>query len=176
MSSIDLVILGMVLEEPRSAYAIQKDVAYHHLSRWTKISTPSVYKKVLQLQRQGYLESTLVRGDRFGEKAVYSVTEQGKAYFHQQMAACAAEHIPLQFDFNVVITNLNKVDKSEGLALLNSLQSSLDASAQACAAYAEEFSDIPLVGRSIFDQQLLLYRALQDWLAGFKAAYKDSEG
>lgn len=36
MSSIDLVILGIVLEKPQSAYDIQKDVEYHHFSRWTK--------------------------------------------------------------------------------------------------------------------------------------------
>ena len=34
MSSIDLVILGIVLEKPQSAYDIQKDVAvsYTHLT------------------------------------------------------------------------------------------------------------------------------------------------
>lgn len=37
MSSIDLVILGIVLEKPQSAYDIQKDVDYHHFSRWTSI-------------------------------------------------------------------------------------------------------------------------------------------
>ena len=53
MSSIDLLILGMVLERPMSAYELQKDVEAHHLSRWTKISTPSVYKKTLQLRERG---------------------------------------------------------------------------------------------------------------------------
>lgn len=52
MSSIDLVILGIVLEKPQSAYDIQKDVEYHHLSRWTKISVPSIYRKVLQLSEK----------------------------------------------------------------------------------------------------------------------------
>ncbi|MEY8392457.1 hypothetical protein AALA98_14035 [Lachnospiraceae bacterium 45-W7] len=44
MSSIDLVILGIVLEKPQSAYDIQKDVDYHHFSRWTKISVLSIAK------------------------------------------------------------------------------------------------------------------------------------
>ena len=65
MSSIDLVILGIVMEKPQSAYDIQKDVEYHHLSRWTKISVPSIYRKVLQMNEQGYLESSIVKGDRF---------------------------------------------------------------------------------------------------------------
>ena len=59
MSSIDLVILGIVLEQPQSAYDIQKDIEYHNFSRWTKISIPSVYKKVLQLKEKGYLTQIL---------------------------------------------------------------------------------------------------------------------
>ena len=71
MSSIDLVILGIVLEKPQSAYDIQKDVEYHHFSRWTKISVPSIYRKVLQLSEKGYLQSDIVKGDKFEVIAVH---------------------------------------------------------------------------------------------------------
>ena len=111
MSSIDLVILGIVLEKPQSAYDIQKDVDYHHFSRWTKISVPSVYRKVIQLNEKGYLKSDIVKGDKFADKAVYSITEKGCAYFEKLMDTYASEPVPLLFDFNVVITNLNKMDK-----------------------------------------------------------------
>lgn len=94
MSSIDLVILGIVLEKPQSAYDIQKDVEYHHLSRWTKISIPSIYQKVLQLHEKGYLRSDVVKGDRFADKAVCSITEQGRAYFKELMSSCAAGPVP----------------------------------------------------------------------------------
>lgn len=47
MSSIDLVILGMVLEKPQSAYDIQKDVEYHCFPMWPKISVSSIYRKVI---------------------------------------------------------------------------------------------------------------------------------
>ena len=86
MSSIDLVILGIVLEKPQSAYDIQKDVEYHHLSRWTKISVPSIYRKVLQLSEKGYLKSNVVKGDRFEDKYVYSITDKGRKYFNELMS------------------------------------------------------------------------------------------
>ena len=121
MSSIDLVILGIVLEKPQSAYDIQKDVEYHHLSRWTKISVPSIYRKVLQLSEKGYLKSNVVKGDRFADKAVYSITDKGRKYFNELMSTYASESIPLLFDFNVVITNLNKVSKDEALKLISKL-------------------------------------------------------
>ena len=43
VSSIDLILLGMVYDQPRSAYDIQKHVEYRNLSHWVKISTPSFY-------------------------------------------------------------------------------------------------------------------------------------
>ena len=85
MSTIDLVILGIVSEKPQSAYDIQKDIEYHHLSRWTKISVPSIYRKVLQLSEKGYLQSNIVKGDRFADKAVYSLTDEGRKYFNSLM-------------------------------------------------------------------------------------------
>lgn len=42
------------------------------------------------------------------DKAVYSITDQGCAYFEQLMAAHAGQQVPLLFDFNVVVTNLDK--------------------------------------------------------------------
>ena len=81
MSSIDLVILGIVLEKPQSAYDIQKDVDYHHFSRWTKISVPSIYRKVIQLNEKGYLNSDIVKGDKFADKVVYSITDKGRSLF-----------------------------------------------------------------------------------------------
>lgn len=173
MSSIDLVILGIVLERPQSAYDIQKDVAYHNFSRWTKISTPSVYKKVLQLKEKGYLTSSVVKGERFAEKAVYSITEAGRAYFETLMDTLAEQHVPLTFDFNVVIANLNKLDGPHAQTLVGRLRKSIAASAEKNEGYARQYADIPLVGRTIFDQQRLLYQALLDWLDSFSAQFAE---
>ena len=53
------------------------------------------------------------------------------------------------------------------LALAEQLRQSLQASREETAGYARTYADIPLVGRTIFDQQLGLYDALLDWLDGF---------
>lgn len=169
MSSIDLVILGIVQEKPQSAYDIQQDVDAHHFSRWTKISTASVYRRVLRLQEAGYLHSETVPGARFASKAVYSITPEGRAYFQTLLQRFAAQPVPLCFDFNVVIANLNKLPLPEALALLDSLQASLQASLQTTEDYADQFSQIPLTGRTIFHQQIALYKALLSWLEEFRA-------
>ena len=171
MSSIDLVILGIVLEKPQSAYDIQKDVEYHHFSRWTKISVPSIYRKVLQMSEKGYLQSDIVKGGKFADKAIYSITDKGRVYFKELMAFYAAGPVPLLFDFNVVITNLNKMDKAEAMELVSTLRQSIQSSAELNEGYAQEFADIPLVGRTIFEQQQLLYNALLEWLNHFEGQF-----
>ncbi|WP_043582011.1 hypothetical protein, partial [Acetivibrio clariflavus] len=79
------------------------------------------------------------------------------------------------FDFNVVITNLNKIEKEKALDLVKQLRNSIIASAESNEEYAAEYADIPLVGKTIFEQQRLLYRALLEWLDTFERQYKESE-
>lgn len=171
MSSIDLAILGMVMEKPQSAYDIQKDVDYHHFPRWTKISVPSIYRKVIQLAEKGYLQSDIVKGEKFADKAVYSITDKGRSYFGQLMNDYVNQRVPLLFDFNVVIANLNKMDKAKAMELIAQLRNNIAASAKANKEYAIKYADIPLVGRTIFDQQQLLYNALLEWLDTFEREF-----
>lgn len=171
MSSIDLVLLGMLIEQPRSAYDLQKDAVAHHFARWTRISSPSVYKKVLRLREQGYLTSELVRGEKMADKAVYSVTDAGRAYFVQLMRECAMRQVSFLFDFNVVIANLDKVDERSAEELLSQLRESIVASARSSGEYAVQHKETPLVGRTIFEQQRLLYIALLNWLGDFEKEF-----
>lgn len=172
MSAIDLVILGIVLEKPQSAYDIQKDVEYHHLSRWVKISVPSIYRKVIQLSEKGYLQSDVVKGEKFADKAVYSITDDGKAYFMQLMSFYVSQPIPLLFDLNVVIANLNKVSKVEAYELISTLRENIKLSAKTNEEYAIEFATIPFVGKTIIEQQRLLYTSLLEWLDTFEQLFK----
>lgn len=53
MATIDLIVLGMLKRESLSAYDIQKLVEYRNISKWVKISTPSIYKKGYPVGRKG---------------------------------------------------------------------------------------------------------------------------
>ena len=55
MATIDLIVLGMLKKESLSAYDIQKLVEYRNISKWVKISTPSIYKKTIQLEEKGLI-------------------------------------------------------------------------------------------------------------------------
>ena len=70
MATIDLIVLGMLKKEALSAYDIQKLVEYRNISKWVKISTPSIYKKVIQKKKKGYISSNIVKEGKMPEKAI----------------------------------------------------------------------------------------------------------
>lgn len=87
----------------------------------------------------------------------------------------AVQPVPLLFDLNVVIANLNKLPKSDALDLLCSIRQSIQASTEANKAYLTEYADITLVGRTIIEQQGLVYQTLLQWLDDFQAQFEKSE-
>ena len=61
MATIDLIVLGILKKAPMGAYDIQKLVEYRNISKWVKISTPSIYKKAIQLEEKGFIKGDLVK-------------------------------------------------------------------------------------------------------------------
>ncbi len=167
MSAIDLAILGMIIEQPRSAYELQKDVQYHQFSRWSKIATPTIYQNVHRLENKGYLQSEQLLGEKGVERPVYSITDQGRGYFMQLMTQYVEQQIAFLFDFNIVITNLDKISQTDARLLLNKLQQNIINSADMNKKTAVEYPDIPMVGLAIFQQQQQLYKSLLVWLTQF---------
>ena len=97
MATIDLIVLGILKKESMSAYDIQKMVEYRNISKWVKISTPSIYKKAIQLEEKGLIRGEVVKEGKMPEKAVYSLTEAGESEFQRLMFEISSfpELIPL---------------------------------------------------------------------------------
>ncbi len=173
MSSIDLIVLGCLAKQPRSAYDIQKDVEEHNLSEWTRISIPSIYKKVLRLQEQGYIAGDEKAGERSVKKNVYHITERGKEYMESLMAELSLSPPKVLMDFNAVVCNLNKVDKPTALALIKNIISGIEQSKQYYHSALKEHADIPLVGKAIMEQQEKVCVTLLEWAKDLYDSYKE---
>lgn len=175
MSTIDLIVLGAVAKQPKSAYDIQKDVEEHNLSEWTRISIPSIYKKVLRLQEQGYIESNEVSGERFASKNIYHITKQGIEYLRALMLEYSLQTPKILMDFNAVICNLNKVDYATALSLIQNIISGINNAKQYYHDTLKEHSGIPFVGKAIMEQQKMVCATLLEWSQNLYENYKEEK-
>lgn len=174
MAAIDLIVLGILEKESLSAYDIQKLVEYRNISKWVKISTPSIYKKVIQLEEKGLVESTMIKEGKMPEKAVYSLTSQGKEEFEKLMLDVSAKPIHFFLDFNAVIVNLDSLSKEKQTLCIqrieenvNMLKSYLEENIQT----KEHIAEIPDTGKAVLQQQFILVQAIETWMDSIKERF-----
>ena len=165
MSAIDLIVLGMIKEKEQSAYDLQKNVEYRNISKWIKVSTPSIYKKVVQLEEKGYIKGNM------SEKSIYHITEKGNKYFLELMKKISAQMINIFLDFNAVIINLEMVSPLERKELTENIECQIREFQKAVSGLEEERTDIPFTGKTILKQQVLLSEALNKWIENFRELY-----
>lgn len=171
MATIDLVVLGMLKQEPLSAYDIQKLVEYRNISRWVKISTPSIYKKVIQLEEKGYIKGTTVKEGKMPEKVVYSLTEAGDRAFEKLMLEIAASPVRIFLDLNAVVVNLQSLspkDRKVCLADIERNVKELKSYIEENISRKEEMPGIPETGMAVLQQQFILAEAIENWIASVK--------
>lgn len=171
MQTIDLIILGMVIEKSQSAYDIQKDIEYHNFDRWSKISIPSIYKKVIQLENAGYLSCEIVNSGRLKNKAIYSITDKGKIYFQNLMNDLSMSNPSIIFDFNILIANITKLTKPQGQAVLSNLKIAISNAFHLTQEWENEYCNMPFNGKAIIKQQIAVYKLLLDWVNEFEKQY-----
>lgn len=185
MSSVDLAILGDLYKEPKSAYEIQKSIEKTGISKWVKISTPSIYKKTIQLEKKGYLSSESIREGRMPEKTIYSITKFGKAYYMELMKKAASNHIDIMLEFNAVITNINNLSSEDANDLTNSIRTNIETSMMELDKTLRNTNDIEnkgledtelkdknhklnFINKSIVKQQSNIFKTLYLWISDFK--------
>ena len=178
MATIDLIVLGMLKRESLSAYDIQKLVEYRNISKWVKISTPSIYKKVIQLEEKGLLQSVPVRENNMPEKAVYSLTDRGEQEFERLMGELSAQPIRMFLDFNAVIVNLDSVP----LEMQKTCVANIEKNVRELKMYLEEnlrekenVPEVPEIGMAVLRQQFVLAKTIETWIEELKKQFPMSE-
>ena len=174
MATIDLIVLGILKKEPMGAYDIQKLVEYRNISKWVKISTPSIYKKAIQLEEKGLIKGEIVKEGKMPEKAVYSLTEAGEKEFEKLMLEIAGKPIHLFLDFNAVIVNLDSLSPEMQKECINKIEENIDILKMYLEQNLKEkenIPEIPKTGIAVLRQQMVLVDAIEKWLTSLKEKY-----
>lgn len=171
MATIDLIVLGILKKESLSAYDIQKIVEYRNISKWVKISTPSIYKKVIQLEKKGYMKGDVVKEGNMAEKTVYSLTEAGEKQFEKLMLEIASKPVRIFLDFNAVIVNLDSLPKEKQKSCLTEIENNMETLKgyiKENISLKEHLPEIPKTGLAVLEQQLILAQTLETWIEELK--------
>ena len=126
LSSINLIILGYLQNKEKSAYEMVKDFDKWNLSKWLKISTPSIYKNIIKLCDNGYLNSRTVKEGEMPEKTLYSMNDKGNLYFNELMEESSNHIGNIYLDFNAFLVNVENLPEEKRKEYLNNFKNKAD--------------------------------------------------
>ena len=81
------------------------------------------------------------------------ITEKGREYFRSLMDKYATTNIVIPLDFNLVISNLNKVPYSQAQDYIRKIRERLIIGQKENDECMRRYSEIPLVGKTIIFQR-----------------------
>ncbi len=175
MSTIDLIILGSLCQSSKSAYDLQKQIEARNLSRWIKIGSFTVYKKVLQYEAKGYVASETMKSGNMPEKTVYTITAKGEKVFHELMAKFSMSETRIFLDFNAVIVNLALLDENCMAECIANIKRSIQFTKAQITEQISQHKEIPVLGQAIMEQQLMLLETLEKWEESFEEQLAKAE-
>ncbi len=165
MSTTDLIILGILLENPMNAYELTRFIDDKQVGRLLKISKPAVYKCCKRLFKAEYLDGETVREGEMPEKVIYSVNQKGQGRFYELMEHFSGNLNPFYFEFNSFLWNIDKVEKTKTLEMLKNLKDQLLALKNWIVQHEKETpSSIDFAPRMIIKQYRMMIITLAIWI------------
>ncbi len=164
VSEIDLILLGLIKKEPQSAYDLQKSIDYRNISKWVKISVPSIYKKVIQLEKKNYIYSETQKLGNMPDKTIYHITDKGNDYIDKLMLAISSQEVNMFLKLNTVILNLGLASDDNKKIYINNIKENILNLKEFINDKYNERQHIAKEGKYIFEQQIKLIKVLENWI------------
>lgn len=169
MSTIDLVVLGILLKHPLNALEIVKYVNNRGVDRLVKISSPAIYKSCKRLFKAELLDGKKVQEGEMPEKVIYTVNQNGKDYFVKLMENYSSNIKPFYMDFNSFLWNLDHLEKEEALEMMEKLKTQIEEIKNWILQHEKEHSikkpkDLTFAAKSIVKQYRMVFITLSQWI------------
>ncbi|MCP4436777.1 MAG: PadR family transcriptional regulator [Actinomycetia bacterium] len=169
MSSIDIILMGMLTEEPHNAYEINKIIEARRTRTWLRISTAAVYRNLRRLHEEGHLEATTTRDGLKPHKTVFSITPEGRDHFVELLRESAQGQVGLHFDFDAWVAHIHHLPAPEALTLLDGLRLQLAAIRDELAAVSTHHAgSLPTGAAALVELRLKMLEVTLDWVDGFE--------
>ena len=118
---IDFIILNVLYDAPFNMYTLKK-IINEKYSFFTKVSMGTLHPALNMLNVNGYIsiEKSITEGGQ--RKSKYSITPEGKDYFHQLMAESLPEHPSrAELIINIKLVSLYREDDKTKISLIQEI-------------------------------------------------------
>jgi DNA-binding PadR family transcriptional regulator len=165
LTDAELVVLSLVLEQPRHGYEIEQEITRRNMRVWTDLSSSSIYYVLGRLKDKGVIEKVPPDADREGvPRTVYRITAEGESVWKDATLKALSRPSFTYTNFLIGLHNLWNVDPAEALVAVKEYREWLETDLQRQRTELEDFgvSFFPL--DELFDYGFVLGDAELEFL------------
>lgn len=165
LTDAELTVLGLLLEQPRHGYELERVIEERGMRAWTALAFSSIYYLLDKLAARGLIEATTSAGERRSAKsrATYQVTAMGRGLCAAASEDALATLTPVRSRVLIGLANSPGLpDGDVALGLTRRLAALRDQLAEVRAARARQ-EPLPGAASAIFDYCEAMLRADAGW-------------
>jgi len=157
-----MVVLGLLIEQPRHGYALDRTIAERGIRRWADLAFSSIYYLLAKLEGRGLIRAGATNGPK--SRRVYLATDEGKAVAVAAVTDVLRDATPTFSPFVVGLANVNLVAPEQFQACLRERSRALTEQITALETAREAQGQLPQAARLVFSHSLATLVAEHDWL------------
>lgn len=164
LTSAELTVLGLLVEQPRHGYDLEQVIEQRGIRQWADIAFSSIYYLLTKLEKRNLIRSDLNRAGARSRR-VFHATTKGREVAAEQALAFISDDRTVPHPVLVGLANLPLVGEHDYLEALRGRLTQLDARIASVQEAAHSQAPLPRPAREVFSYSLALLEAERAWLA-----------
>jgi DNA-binding PadR family transcriptional regulator len=165
---VRLMVLGMLKMRPLSGYEIQQVLQTSQTDIWAGILPGSIYHALKKMDKEGLVEVDTVEQTGHRIKAIYKITDKGRAEFTELLKVSLREKsVGLPSTLYTAMAFFHELPKAEKIQALNEQKGILEkelAQLKAGIKIKEQYVTIDVIARMQFENMFAHYQLQIDFI------------
>lgn len=165
LTAAELMVLGLVIEQPRHGYDIERTVEERGIREWTDLAFSSIYYLIGRLERAGLIEVVAEQATSSGRsrRKTYAPTDEGRAVAREATRAALTDVTPPHPPVLVGLANLPLLAHAQALDALRARAEELARQLSRLQTHPRAQAPAPPFVAAIFSHTVSALRAELDW-------------
>ena len=174
MTPSELAVLGLIAEQPRHGYEIEKVIEDRGMREWTEIGFSSIYYLLKKLEKHGLVEGNIEPSVGRGPATrVYHLTEAGRLAWREALVDVLSVPRGANNPFLIGLANLPELSTAEALEALRTYRGELSKKWGQLVIRVDELRPLPQHVEAMFNYSLAMIEAEFNWVDGLIRQMED---
>jgi DNA-binding PadR family transcriptional regulator len=170
VGKVDVIVLGLLAEEPRYGYQLLERIRDRRLSSWVEVGRASVYQALERLERRGAVTGRRQDSGAGPDRRVFELTEAGRRRLDEGLAERLGAPAPYETEAGTALAFIGELDRPGRRHAIAAHEAALRAHRDDVRAAEAVAPDRPTA--ALLARQAALAEAELVWLASYRATLR----